>query len=503
MSDLSDNIESVIVLMFENRSFDHLIGSQSLPSGGGRKDIDGLTSETNPDYANPFDGKKYFPFDLGSSLFNKDMPHERHRVTTQLATNPGGSPTMRGFARAYFEENPNNQPDKPPSMGYHTEKRAPVTHFLAREYMVCDRYFASLPTSTQPNRLMFYSGFTKEDTTGGFLANQDMTLDWAEARGKTWRSYHLGVSYFFLMPRLIPKIGVDGLFRSFERFEADLNDTTVPFPQIVYLEPAYDDAAIFNQGIPSCDNHPPVAMEPGEAFLRRVYEIVRRSKRWNKVALIVTYDEHGGFFDHVIPPPCRTEPPPGEHYAPFATLGVRVPTLVVSPHVAPGSVFGTDAGGPHLLDHTSLLQFFADCFDDGKPYSPEVAKREMLAGLSRLADGLAFNARTTDPPPAPAVASAAPKVLTALKKTAVAPPSPGEDAFLAAAKNVVRQLGPDAEQLVPGVTATVRARDAATTSVLAGARVAARTAASPRSASRKRKPASPKKSTRRAAKKRG
>src|SRR5690606_18560024 len=143
------------------------------------------------------------------------------------------------------------------------------------------------------------------------------------------------------------------------------------------------------------DNHPPLAMGPGEALLRDVYiALTSRPEKWMRTLLIITYDEHGGYFDHVQPPAIRTDPPPGAHYAngAFTHLGVRVPTLVVSPWVARRSVH------TGLFDHTSILQLLAERFGGGTDaYSSEVTARR-ARGIQSASDLIGLDTARSDVP---------------------------------------------------------------------------------------------------------
>src|SRR5262249_41045664 len=139
------------------------------------------------------------------------------------------------------------------------------------------------------------------------------------------------------------------------------------WPHVIFVEPDYNDSPVHISGH-ACDNHPPVAVGFGEAFLRQVYQaITSNSARSSKSVMFVTYDEHGGFFDHVAPVNIPSAPPPGATYPRFDSTGVRVPALVVSPLVARQSV------RHEQLDHTSILQLIAERFGtEGEGYSASV-----------------------------------------------------------------------------------------------------------------------------------
>jgi hypothetical protein len=142
------------------------------------------------------------------------------------------------------------------------------------------------------------------------------------------------------------------------------------FPQLIIIEPSYGDTAR-NTGAIANDYHAPAVAGPGEVFVRRVYDaLTRNAERWSKTVLIVTFDEHGGFFDHVSPPMVSFKPPSKARYSKaFESLRVPVPGFVVSPLVSPKRVCST------LLDHTSVLQFLAEKFTPGVAYSAAVDER--------------------------------------------------------------------------------------------------------------------------------
>ena len=172
------------------------------------------------------------------------------------------------------------------------------------------------------------------------------------------------------MPSRLGQILSGRNFRPFERIWADvMNEPPGAFPQVVFLEPLYADAP--HIGAPS-DDHAPGGIKEGQGFLLQCYRALIQSPAiWKDSVMIVTYDEHGGFFDHVSPPRIRTEVPPGGQYrdGPFESLGVRVPALVISPMVTPGHVFHG------VMDHVSILKLIGDVFGGPSGYSERVNAR--------------------------------------------------------------------------------------------------------------------------------
>src|SRR5579864_7745398 len=172
-------------------------------------------------------------------------------------------------------------------------------------------------------------------------------------------------------------------FRRFDNFAGDWM-TEQDMPSVIFIEPEYTDGphAVAN------DDHPPTGVTQGQAFLAEVYSaLIANPTRWARTAMIVTYDEHGGFYDHVPPLDIPTSIPGHGPTPIFITTGVRVPGFVISPLVEPGSVY------PGPLDHTSILQFIADKFGAGF-YSPAVANRQ--PALSPLSAVFTRNSPRTD-----------------------------------------------------------------------------------------------------------
>lgn len=372
-----EKIETIAIVMMENRSFDHILGHLGLRGSGyvRQREIDGISMYRNPDYANPFDGEVYYPYrDDGGPLF-ADLPHEREFVKTQIAEDVvGGWATMTGFVQAYYDLNRVVRVAKPPPMAILGSDAVPISDFLARSFTVCNRWFAPLPASTHPNRLVALSGYSRRDRTpSSLLPRQPLLLDWLKEREISWRVYSAGLPFFFLFEHLWDDIFLGDHFRPLSHLKADITSKTEPFPKVILIEPDYTDSPVHTSGHAS-DDHPPTAIGFGEVFLRDVYQaLTLEPSIWKGTVAIFTYDEHGGFFDHVPPLSLRTDPPADaepRYVDGFRTTGIRVPSLIVSPFVDPASLCS-----PHF-DHTSILQFLAERFDPrGSGYSSEVNRR--------------------------------------------------------------------------------------------------------------------------------
>jgi phospholipase C len=389
-------IKTVFIVMMENRSFDHLVGYLRLDSTAWTN-VEGLRSDSawQDHVASLYGGSKYPPFEATDpyDVMKGDPPHERDPIATQMGVPVNGIYPMNGFVANYVTAPGASAVfpgSLPPVMGYFTKDQVPVTDFFAENFALCDHWFSALPAGTQPNRLMAMSGFTNIDVNHTPLPQQDLLYDWLTEKGIRWRVYHEGLPFFAMMPNWIPAILDNDLFRPLEQLYNDIeNDPPGDRPQVIFIEPTYTDAPHFGA---ASDDHAPSAVKGGQEFLLEAYRgVTRLPDVWSESVMIVTYDEHGGFFDHISPPPLRTDPPPGVAYKRgFETLGVRVPGFVISPFVKPKTVFNG------VLDHTSILKFLGQKFGDGS-YSRLVDNR----AVGSVAD--VFN--QSEPLPAPTIPS--------------------------------------------------------------------------------------------------
>jgi phospholipase C len=400
MPPLVSAIKTIVIVMLENRSFDHMLGYRSLSRFGGLE-VDGLKDDANwnAKVANPLGSERYAPWHC-KDPFTKmpgDPPHERDNIALQLGAKTATGFALDGFVKNYADvKGVSVSPDNPPAvMGYFTPAEVPMSHFLAENFLISDRWFSALPAGTQPNRLMAMSGFSKiEHNTKLLLPNQPLLYDWLTEHKIRWRVYHQGLPFFTMMPKwTLEALHDDDHFRRFTRIDNDLMEGLPDeLPQVFFFEPSYTDAP--HDGI-SSDDHAPSAAKGGQEFLFNVYKAFAtlNPDLWSQMVMVVTYDEHGGFFDHVSPPPVTALPPSGAAYStPFGSLGVRVPAFVISPFVKPGTLYNRD------LDHTSILKFVAQVFASG-PYSREVDQRP----VGNVLDVLSSEAIVKKPPAPPPI----------------------------------------------------------------------------------------------------
>jgi phospholipase C len=403
-----DLIDTVVVVILENRSFDHMLGHLSL-DGPGQIPLEGLQSD--PEWLQRHANSGIAPFAFATQTID-DPPHEKATIAVQIGTpaTPGDPFPMNGFVESYLERKPPPF-DRRLVMGCYEAASVPISDFFARNFTVCDHWFAALPTGTQANRLMAMSGTTSLiDNAPLFLPDQALVYDWLSEHGVSWCAYQYGdfLPFFALMPRwqgeITASLALDALvphahprFRRYSNFARDwMSEQNMP--QVIFIEPEYTDGPHFAPN----DDHPPTGVALGQAFLRDIYlALIANLTRWARTLMIVTYDEHGGFWDHVSPLPIPTRIPGHGPTPVFLSTGVRVPAFLVSPLVEGGHVYREP------LDHTSILQLLADKFASGI-YSAEVSERQPF--LSPLAAALTR----------PAARAALPRELPAVEIAAMA-----------------------------------------------------------------------------------
>jgi len=235
-------------------------------------------------------------------------------------------------------------------MGCYDPAVPSVLTTLAREFAVCDEWYCSAPTQTWPNRRFFHSatswGDVENTPADVFPHHHWPTLfDQLSGNGRSWRNYHHGVPLTgLLFPHLLIEHplsfpGIDDFVRHASKGE---------LPDYSFIEPSFV--------IEPSDQLPPHPLWKGEELIARVYDSIFSGPAWDKTLLIVTYDEHGGCYDHV-PPPTHATPPDdhrGKYDFGFDRFGVRVPTVLCSAYTNKGTIYR--AGGEVPIDHTSVMK---------------------------------------------------------------------------------------------------------------------------------------------------
>jgi phospholipase C len=372
---LSD-IDTIIVVIMENRSFDHMLGYLNLP-GTDRIAVEGLQSDPEwlSNAANSEGGLQYKPHLLDQTIQTIDDPnHARGAIDIQINTPTSGGGKMGGFVKSYAENTEPLPRQIDLVMGHYDSRAVPVFDFFARNFVTCDHWFASLPSGTQPNRLMAMAGESQiADNASAFLPHQYLVYDWLTDHKVDWCAYQWGgfLPFFSLdavrLPDILASLTLtpqSGHFRRYSHFATSWASSD-KMPSVIFIEPEYGDGP---HNAPN-DDHPPTGVAKGQAFLADIYStLISNPERWAKTMMLVFYDEHGGFFDHV--PPISIPTPIGN--VQYSTTGVRVPAFVISPQVASAGVFNRN------LDHTAMLQLLDDKFAPGEGYSLAVNARQGL-----------------------------------------------------------------------------------------------------------------------------
>jgi phospholipase C len=421
------NIEHVVVLMMENRSFDHYFGARSIPKGmtdehgndlggEGRGDVDGLTGE---EYNLDLSGNRVGIHRLTDTLYG-DIAHEWDNCHRQFDYEGTGTGKMDGFVREheadvkrqgkdsycatykYFGKNVGCPPHTFP-MGIYTREELPVYYALADNYTLCDNWHSSVLGPTWPNRFYLHA-CTSGGETGGKPVIGKRTI-WEKMRQQCMRvlNYYCDIPWAHVVGEgavLGSELG-DGVFGGIlEQFHASqfgvgsfyqtVQDDNLPAFSVI--DPGYSSGY---------DDHPPADIALGQAFVSYIYKILCSNPEvWKKTLFIVTYDEHGSFYDHVVPPGADAKYSNGDpmahtydEHAHMRQLGVRVPALVIGPHVKKGYV------SHESYEHCSVASTLYDRFDltaNGSGYMNE--RQRQARNLSDCIDKGVIPGK--EPPPA-------------------------------------------------------------------------------------------------------
>lgn len=351
---MPQEIEHLIVLMMENRAFDHMLGW--LQAAG--YDIDGLTgNEWNPvDPGQPVGASNRVPVTKNAQdVTSHDPGHEFSDVNVQLFSNAGGPPPPAGIAENMgFVFSYAHQDDVTPAtattiMDCFDPSNAPVLTRLAREFAVCTQWFSSVPGPTWPNRFFAHCATSKGYLDNSAFHNYDMRtiFENLSAVGASWANYYHDISQTWQLQRLDTSM-LRNNFKGYGEFRKDAKQGKLP--NYSFIEPKY-----FWWFGEANDQHPPHSVRAGEALIADVYHSVRTSPLWEKSMLVIVYDEHGGFYDHASPG-AATPPDDYQSQFKFDRYGVRVPAVLVSPYIEKGSIVR------EAFDHTSIPATLKELF---------------------------------------------------------------------------------------------------------------------------------------------
>ena len=406
-------ITHVFVLMLENHSFDVMFGLSGIP---------GITTDA-PGNSNSYNGIGYPVASPAPPSMPTDPGHEFADVLEQLCgagatlTSAGGYPPgkidMSGFVSNYATTTTESEGGKLPlptaaqygdiMKCFDTKTQLPVLYQLATEFALCDHWFSSLPGPTFPNRFFLHGG-----SSSGLADSPDPTTiaKWETVEGFNYANgsiydalRNIGVSYRIYTDMTGPPVGwvpqvaaIKGIkfeinTSRYSDFDSAVKDPTYP-GGYTFIEPSYGDSlsGTFTGG---SSQHPMDGLYQGELLIKKTYESIRSSPHWNTSLLIITYDEHGGFYDSIAPgaatAPGDTELHKAATTFDFQTFGVRVPGVIVSPLIPANTISQT------VYDHTSVLTTLGQVFGVG----PLTERVKAANGLSQLAS---LSAPRTDCP---------------------------------------------------------------------------------------------------------
>lgn len=343
-----DALKHIVVLMMENRSYDHMLGYMNVVG------LDGLTgNESNLD-ANG-QPQHVQPTAAAQAELDPDPDHSWTGVNTQIFGNPQGtddaSPKMQGFVKSYFTKMQNVAHSRN-IMNCFSPDNLPVLTYLAQQYAVCDRWFSSLPGPTVPNRLFAHFGtsFANVDNSMKFGDNGKSIYSRLMNAGRSTKIYYFdeqsaSVGFTFLLQNQPQTMG------TYADFQSDCANGNLP--DYSFIEPNYSD----HSNLLASDQHPDHNVIAGENFIGDVYNHIRQSPLWENVLFLIVYDEHGGTFDHVLPPQIQADgaPDPVSGFK-FDRLGIRVPAIFVSPWIQAGTQIHTQY--EHASIGASVATFF-------------------------------------------------------------------------------------------------------------------------------------------------
>jgi len=375
-----DSLRHIVVLMMENRSFDHMLGS--LKAVDPR--IDGVTDQlSNPDTT----GAPVKPQPLAEFQGQLDPDPDHHFPAVDLQifggdTSPNRVANMQGFVKSYF----NQQRDVGHSqkiMYYFAQNQLPVLTTLALEFAVFNRWFASIPGPTICNRAFAHYGtsFGRVDMNPIYVNEPfkniyDRLIN-AHPKHTAKLYYYDTTSSTMEVANLLQN--QPELFGTYEQFLGDCSNGNLP--DYAFIEPNYSDHDSDSGEEVANDQHPDHNIQAGELFIASVYNAIKQNPNlWQSTALLVVYDEHGGIYDHVVPPACTpdqftasaNDTGTGQPFA-FDRLGVRVPAILISPWIPKGTV--VDRTFDHASIPATITKFF---LGDYSPRSPRETSADVF-----------------------------------------------------------------------------------------------------------------------------
>lgn len=375
-----DQLQHIVVLMMENRSFDHMLGS--LKAVDGR--IDGIADPlANPDTTGAL--VKPQPKAEFQGQLDPDPDHHFPAVDLQIFggdTSPNRVPNMQGFVKSYFNQRRDVQHSQK-IMYYFAQDQLPVLTTLALEFAVFNRWFASIPGPTICNRAFAHYGtsfgrvdMNPFDIIEPFKSVYTRLIN-ATPKHSAKVYYYDTTSSTMEVANLLQN--QPELFGTYKQFLSDCERGLLP--DYSFVEPNYNDHETDSGEEVANDQHPDHDVQAGELLIAEVYMAIKRNPNmWASTALLVVYDEHGGIYDHVVPPACTPDKftassnstGTGMEFK-FDRLGVRVPAILISPWIPKATVVN------RVFDHASIPGTVTKFFlGDYSPVSPRESSADVF-----------------------------------------------------------------------------------------------------------------------------
>lgn len=376
-------IKHVFVLMLENRSFDHMLGFSGIEGIDANSGAPTAVAGLDGSQSNEANGQRYMAKAPAPYVMDFDPGHGFEDVLEQLAGHgsvyvTGGlypACSNTGFAANASANLAKGAVTSPGVvLAAYSPDQLPVMNALAREFAVCDHWFSSLPGPTWPNRMFVHAA------TSGGLDDSPTSLQSLETLMRGYRFSNgtvydqldkTGIPWSIVEGDALPQSlslggmvsrALDGRFINLPTFLTRIADPAFS-DAYTFIEPNYGHVVADGRNF-KCGNsqHPLDDVTRGEKLVKTIYEAVRKSPHWPESLMILMYDEHGGFYDH-LPPPATTAPGDkgiaglNRHGFTFDRLGVRVPAVIISPYVERGVIDHT------VYDHASVPATLAKLFN--------------------------------------------------------------------------------------------------------------------------------------------
>jgi phospholipase C len=368
-----DNLKHIVVLMMENRSFDHMLGA--LKAQDPR--IDGIT----PDLSNPDTNGtqvKVQPLAQFQSQLDPDPDHHFPGVDLQIFggdTSAGRVADMSGFVKSYFSQRKDVKHSQK-IMYYFTPDKLPVLTTLATEFAVFNKWFSSIPGPTICNRAFAHYGTSFGKVGMDLFYINEPYLSMYDRLIRATPKHTAKLYYFDQTSSTMEIVNLlqhqPELFGTYQQFLDDCEKGQLP--EYSFVEPNYNDHDGDEGALIASDQHPDHHVQAGELFIATIYQAIKKNAElWKSTALLIVYDEHGGIYDHVSPPAClpdgfvasSNDTGTGQEFK-FDRLGVRVPAILVSPWISKGTVVDG-----RVFEHASIpatvTEHFLGSYDNRSP----------------------------------------------------------------------------------------------------------------------------------------